>query len=69
MTDDHIPPAPDQEPLEEPGLVAEYFIFLKQNRKWWLLPILVLVALLGGLLFFGPSPIAPFNYTLFWSRR
>lgn len=59
-------PSPNQDdPPEEPGLLAEYLMFLKENRKWWLLPILLLIGLLGALLFFGSSPIAPFIYTLF----
>ncbi len=65
MTADGPQLSEDHDPPEELGLVAEYFLFLKQNRKWWLFPILLLVGLLGALLFFGSSPAAPFIYTLF----
>jgi hypothetical protein len=65
MAEPQHPTGGDDEAPEELGLLAEYFLFLKQNRKWWLMPILLLVGLLGALLFFGSSPIAPFIYTLF----
>lgn len=65
MTHAHPPSGEEDEPPEELSLVAEYFLFLKQNRKWWLFPILILIGMLGALLFFGSSPVAPFIYTLF----
>jgi hypothetical protein len=47
-------------------ILAEFFHFLKQNKKWWLLPILVTLLLLGALLVFAQgSVVAPFIYTLF----
>jgi hypothetical protein len=48
-----------------PGLVAEFWLFLMTNKKWWLLPILVLILLLGLLVFLSSTPLAPFIYTLF----
>ena len=51
--------------LEEQGLVAEYWQFLKENKKWWLIPILLSIALLGGLVVLGGTGAAPFIYTLF----
>ncbi len=50
---------------KRPGLATEYWNFLKQNKKWWLLPILLVVFLLGLLVFLGGSGAAPFVYTLF----
>ena len=47
------------------GLVAEFADFLMQNKKWWLAPILIAIALLGGLAFLGGTAAAPFIYTLF----
>jgi hypothetical protein len=49
----------------EPGLVAELFGFLRENKKWWLLPILVVIGLFGLLMVLANSAAAPFIYTLF----
>ncbi len=49
----------------EPGLLVELFAFLKHNRKWWLLPIVVVLLLVGGLIFLSGTAVAPFIYTLF----
>jgi len=48
-----------------PGIVAEFWEFLKHNKKWWLLPILVVLVLVGALLVLGSTAVAPFIYTLF----
>jgi hypothetical protein len=47
------------------GLLSEFWLFLKENKKWWLLPILLVIFLLGLLVFLGGSGAAPFVYTLF----
>lgn len=48
------------------SLVAELWRFMRARKKYWLLPILLLVVLLGGLLVATKgSVIAPFIYTLF----
>jgi Family of unknown function (DUF5989) len=49
----------------QPGLAAEFIDFLSHNKKWWLLPILLVVGLLGVLAIFAGSGAAPFIYTLF----
>lgn len=58
-------PAESEIPPEEMSLPAEFILFVRENKKWWLIPIIVMVLLLGVLLFFGSSPAAPFIYTLF----
>lgn len=46
--------------------IAELWTFLRVRKKFWLLPILVMMALLGGLVVFSQgSAIAPFIYTIF----
>lgn len=50
---------------ESPGLLREVFDFLKENKKWWLAPILISVLGLGLLVLLGGSAAAPFIYTLF----
>ena len=48
------------------SLVAELWDFMKTRKKFWLMPIVVVMLLLGALLIFAQgSAIAPFIYTLF----
>ena len=47
------------------GLVAEFWEFLKHNKKWWLLPILIVIGVLGLLVFLAGTGLAPFVYPLF----
>ncbi len=47
-------------------IVAEYFEFLRENRRWWLVPIAIFLLLLGALVVLTQgSALAPFIYTLF----
>jgi len=47
-------------------IISEYLLFLKHQKKWWLLPIIVFMLLFGLLLVLTQSSaIAPFIYTLF----
>lgn len=53
---------------EEPakgGLIADFTAFLRDNKKWWLIPILLALLMLAGLILLGGSPLAPFIYPLF----
>jgi hypothetical protein len=46
--------------------LAELWRFMRVRKKFWLLPILVMMVLLGGLLVLTKgSAIAPFIYTIF----
>lgn len=47
------------------SLVSEFVYFLGQNKKWWLAPILLVMALMGLLVVLAGSGAAPFIYTLF----
>jgi hypothetical protein len=47
------------------GLVREYVDFLLHNKKWWLIPIIIALLLVGILIVLGSSAAAPFIYTLF----
>ncbi len=49
----------------EQNLIVEFWGFLKENKKFWLIPIIVVMLLLGLLIVFGGSSAAPFIYTLF----
>ena len=46
-------------------LVIEFLHFLAHTKKWWLLPILVVVLVFGLLMILGSTAAAPFIYTLF----
>lgn len=47
-------------------VVAEFLQLLKEERKYWLLPLVVVLLLVGLLLVFvQSSALAPFIYTLF----
>jgi len=50
---------------QEQGLVAEFVQFLKENKKWWLAPILLVLMMVGALILLSGSAAAPFIYTLF----
>ncbi len=50
---------------EQPSLLVEFIDFLKHNKKWWLLPILIVVGGVGLLAMFSSTGAAPFVYTLF----
>lgn len=47
------------------GVVSEFTYFLVQTKKWWLLPILLVIGLVGLLIVLTGSGAAPFIYTLF----
>jgi hypothetical protein len=47
-------------------MIGEFWRFLKVRKKWWLLPIIIVMAMVGALLVFAQgSALAPFIYTLF----
>jgi hypothetical protein len=47
------------------SFLSEFAHFLMDNKKWWMIPILVVLLLIGVLLIAGGSGVAPFIYTLF----
>ena len=48
------------------SLLSELWAFMRERKKWWLGPIVIVLALLGGLIVFTQgSAVAPFVYTLF----
>ena len=47
------------------GLARELWDFLKHNKKWWLLPILLALAIIALLVVLGGTGLAPFIYTVF----
>lgn len=48
------------------GLISEMWAFLRIRKKWWLLPIIVVLVAVGAILVFAQgSVLAPFIYTIF----
>jgi len=47
------------------GFFGELLGFMKENKKWWLLPLLLALLILGVLIFLSGTGLAPFIYTLF----
>ncbi len=47
-------------------LMQDLWLFMRERKKFWLAPIIVVMVLLGGLIVFAQgSAVAPFIYTLF----
>ena len=63
---DETPPTDDQNEFtresteDRISLVAEFWDFLKHNKKWWLLPILIAIFAIGLLVVLGSTSAAPF---------
>jgi Family of unknown function (DUF5989) len=48
------------------SIVAELWSFLRVRKKYWLVPVVVMLGLMGGLVVLTKgSAVAPFIYTLF----
>jgi hypothetical protein len=48
------------------ALAREFFAYMGARKKWWLLPIFLVLLIFGGLLILAQgSAVAPFIYTVF----
>jgi len=47
------------------GILGETWSFIRENKKWWLLPIVLVLIIFGALVLLSGSAVAPFIYTLF----
>ncbi|MBW8884769.1 MAG: hypothetical protein JF612_08340 [Planctomycetia bacterium] len=66
MADQHRLPKTDFQDAAKaaaPTLVGELWDFLRHHKKWWLLPILIVLLLFGVLIFLSGTGAAPFIYT------
>ena len=52
-------------PAGRTNVLMEFLGYLRQTKKWWMLPILIVMLCLGVLALLVSSPVAPFIYTLF----
>jgi len=52
--------------LSQTALLKELWAFMRVRKKWWLLPVIIVLLLVGTLLVFAQgSALAPFIYSLF----
>jgi hypothetical protein len=52
--------------MSNQSIISEFWEFLKYRKRYWLLPIIVVLLLLGALIVFTESSaVAPFIYALF----
>jgi len=51
--------------LERRGTVTQVFEFLIQNKRWWLMPTVAVLLILGVLMLLGGGAAAPFVYSFF----
>jgi hypothetical protein len=48
------------------SLIGELWAYMRVRKKWWLLPLILLMLLIGTLVLFAKgSVLAPFIYTIF----
>ncbi len=50
---------------QELSLIGEFWIFIKENKAWWMIPIVLVLGSLGILVVLSSTGAAPFIYTLF----
>ena len=46
-------------------LWREFLAFIRENKAWWMVPILLVLLLLGALAWLSSTGAAPFIYSLF----
>jgi hypothetical protein len=52
--------------MADAGLARELWAFMRERKKWWLLPIIIVMVLVGALIIFAQgSVLAPFIYAIF----
>lgn len=47
------------------NLLSDFLSLARENKKWWLVPFVLVLLLVGGLLVLSGTALAPFIYTLF----
>ncbi len=50
---------------KRPGILSEFILYIRTNKVYWMVPILIVVLALTLLVLFGGTAAAPFIYTLF----
>ena len=68
MAEDDAPESSEFEDLsreQEPSLLREIWTFIKEEKLWWMSPIIIALLLVGILIALTTTGAAPFIYTLF----
>jgi len=47
------------------GLLADFIYLLKNNQKWWMLPLILVLIAFGIFMVLSSTGVAPFIYTVF----
>ena len=47
------------------SLIGEFILFIRENKAWWMIPILLVLGLVGILVALTSTGAGPFIYTLF----
>ena len=55
----------DLQPERRNGVVREFYLLIRHNKKYWMLPLLIIFLLVGLLVITAGSSSAPFIYRLF----
>ena len=52
--------------MSQAGITRELWSYMRERKKWWLLPLILVMLMVGALLVFAQgSVLAPFIYTIF----
>lgn len=52
--------------MAKQSLVKEFMLFVKHEKKWWMIPLIAVLLVVGLMIVFASSsPLAPFLYPLF----
>ena len=65
-TDDRVGRSRGNFEMAKQSLIRDFIGFIKHEKKWWLVPLLIILMLVGVLIVFAQSsPLAPFIYPFF----
>ena len=65
MSDDKKSAFEQAQQEKQAGILKEFYLFLKYNKKYWMIPIVITLLALAVVVLLGGTAVAPFIYTLF----
>jgi len=65
MSDDKKNTFEQAQQEKQAGILQEFILFLRYNKKYWMIPIVLTLLALAILILLGGTAAAPFIYTLF----